>query len=96
VGVYRFHIGVITELRSEIDRFEHLGDDLVANGRLNGTMALKPNGNPTVTGEMSDRNRLRPSRRASHVPRVRNSWFSWPPIDTTGTIGTPAARAALT
>ena len=41
------------------------------------------------------RARLRPSRLAIESPRARNNWVSWPPIDTTGTIGTPVSMAVL-
>ena len=49
-----------------------------------------------VTGRISARMRGRPNRLASPVPRVTNSCVSWPPIDTAGTIGTPASIAVLT
>ncbi|CNN88000.1 Uncharacterised protein [Mycobacterium tuberculosis] len=45
---------------------------LVGSGRLGGTAALNPNGNPNDSGRMSLRSkRFKPSRRASHVPRDR-------------------------
>ncbi len=36
------------------------------------------------------------SARASHVPRVKKNWLSCAPIDTVGTIGTPASMAVVT
>src|ERR1700709_1483966 len=70
---------------------------LVGNGTLTGSTADRPNGKPKEIGRILARSNLS-SRRvlASHSPRVRNNWFSWPPIDTEGTMGTPALRAART
>lgn len=70
---------------------------LVGNGTFGGTTALNPNGKPNETGRMALRSsRLIPSRSASQVPRVRYSWVSWPPMETAGTIGTPASIAVRT
>ena len=41
-------------------------------------------------------NRFSPSRSASQVPRERYSCVSCPPMETAGTIGTPASIAVLT
>ena len=49
-----------------------------------------------LIGRISMRARLRPSRLAIESPRARNNWVSWPPIDTTGTIGTPVSMAVRT
>ena len=69
---------------------------LVGNGRLGGISTLKPKGNPNVTGRISMRALSSRNSFASLLPRVRNSWLSWPPMETDGTIGTPAAMAVRT
>ena len=55
-----------------------------------------PNGGPIETG--STLMRVSSSSRcafAARSPRVRNSAVSWPPMATTGTIGTPRSSASL-
>ncbi len=63
---------------------------------LAGKNNVIPKGKPIVIGRISIRIRLSPSLFANQLPRVRKSWVSWPPIDTAGTIGTPACMAVLT
>ena len=59
--------------------------------------AENPNGKPNESGmilariSLSKRNVL-----ASHSPRDKYSWLSWPPMATAGTMGTPAFSAAFT
>src|SRR6202044_3846532 len=65
------------------------------SGKFGGKITLKPNGKPKLTGKMSIRALVRPSLRASQLPRVKNSWVSCPPIETVGTIGAPASMAVL-
>jgi len=74
---------------------------LVGSGMFTGARTLSPNGHPKVIGRMSVRKNLRSnlvsrSRRESHVPRLKYSWPSCPPMDTVGTIGTPASMAVVT
>ena len=53
-----------------------------------------PNGGPIATGSTLMRVSLsKPIRRATRCPRVRKSAVSWPPIATTGTIGTSRSSA---
>ena len=66
---------------------------LAGSGKFGGKIALRPNGNPKLNGKIFIRSLVRPSLRASQLPRVKNSCVSWPPIDTIGTIGTPASMA---
>ena len=73
---------------------------LVGSGMLTGARTLSPKGKPNVIGMMFVRKNLRSnlvsrSRRASHCPRVRNSWLSCPPMETAGTIGTSASSAVV-
>ena len=69
----------------------------VGSGRFTGSTAESPNGKPKEIGRILARNSLSSrSVLAIHSPRVRNSCASWPPIDTDGTIGTPALSAART
>ena len=94
-------VGVVAELGGDVDRVQHWSTILVGSGMFTGNRTLNPNGKPNVTGSMSLRNSffprlLSPSARARRLPRVRYSWFSCPPIDTTGTIGTPASIAVVT
>ena len=96
MGVDFVDIWVVTEPRRQVDRLQNVGDDLVGSGRFGGMIMLSPNGKPRVIGRTSDRNRDRPSRLANQVPRVKNSWLSCPPMETAGTIGTPASIADLT
>lgn len=89
-------VGVFAELGRDVDRLQHLRDDLRGSGKLIAP-TLSPNGMPIVTATCSDRvRRFSPSRFASHSPRVRYNWVSCPPIDTAGTIGTPASMAVVT
>src|SRR5271155_3088386 len=66
------------------------------SGTFGGEITLRPNGKPKLTGRMSIRALVRPSLRANQLPRVKNSWVSCPPIETVGTIGTPASMAVRT
>ena len=65
-------VGVLAELRHDIDRLQHLRDDFPSEGAvLGGTITLSPNGNPKLSGRISIRARVRPSRLASESPRAR-------------------------
>ena len=74
----------------DVDRLEHSVTILEGSGRFGGKTGVRPNGNPKLIGRISTRARFRPSRLAIQSPRARNNWVSWAPIDTIGTIGTPA------
>ena len=55
---------------------------------------LRPHGIAIEIGRTLSRSvRSTPSSLASQLPFERNSAVSWPPTETTGTIGTPASRA---
>ena len=90
-------IGVVAELRGDVDRLEHTGDDLGGQRQVGRQDHRKPERETEADRQDLHRaQRFSPSRRAMESPRARNSWVSWPPIDTIGTIGTPASMAVRT
>ena len=69
----------------------------VGSGRFGGKASVNPNGKPNDTGTYFVRSSSSSrSSRASHSPRPRWIWSSWPPMLTAGTIGTPARSAVRT
>ena len=67
---------------------------LVGSGRLGGNAKVSPNGKPRLSGKYSERiSFCSPNSLASGSPCHRNSCDSWPPMLTTGTIGTSASSA---
>ena len=90
-------IGVFAESGGDVDGGQHLSDDLAGQRQVH-PAERHPNGNPAATGTISLRVKrlMMPTRLASQVPRVRKNCVSCPPIETMGTIGTPASMAVRT
>ena len=89
-------VRVLAVALAQVDRRQHLDRDLRrARGRGRACRRRSgPTGSASEIGSTFSRNIL--SRRSSLArpsPRLRNSAVSWPPTDTTGTIGTSCSSA---
>ena len=77
-----FERASVSEIAARLTRVvDHHGAERILNVHYTGTISLRV------------RRLMKPNRLASQVPRVKKNWVSCPPIDTMGTIGTPASMA---